>query len=133
MQAIDIEWPGGENAFRLRLGEIEAVQSATACGPEFLLNAFRIGAWKADHIEAVLKFGLIGGGMDRPEATRLVRATLDRGFGLALYKPACMAILEAALFGPEDDPVGKSEAPATGANDAITGDGNSAGSSGSVP
>lgn len=126
MQALDIQWPGGEHAFRLRLGEIEAVQSATACGPEFLLNAFRIGAWKVDHVEAVLKFGLVGGGMERPEAVRIVRATIDRGFGLALYKPACMAILEAALYGPEDDPVGKSEAPATGASDETTDAGNSA-------
>lgn len=124
-QPIDIEWPGGTHAFRLRLGEIEAVQTATGCGPEFLLSAFRLGAWKADWLEAILKFGLVGGGVDRPEAVRIVRATLDRGFGLALYKPACIAILEAALYGPEDDPVGKSGAPETGAPDAKTGAGNS--------
>jgi len=125
-QPLDIQWPGGVHAFRLRLGEIEAIQSATQCGPEFLLNGFRVGAWHAGHVEAVLKFGLIGGGMARSDAASLVRATIDRGFGLALYKPACLEILTAALYGPEDDPVGKSAAPEMGAETASAVAGSSA-------
>ncbi|MCV2877612.1 gene transfer agent family protein [Sedimentimonas flavescens] len=131
MKALEIEWPGGEHAFRLRLGEIEAVQESTGCGPEFLLNAFRIGAWKVAHAEEVLKFGLVGGGMPRDEAKRLIRATFDRGFGIAHYKPACMMILEAALFGPEDDPVGKPEAPVTEPSETRTDAGSSAASTSS--
>lgn len=107
-------WPGGEHAFRLGLGEIEGLQSATDCGPEHLLGLLQIGAWKTAHIEPILKFGLIGGGMSAVDAQRLVRATVDRGFGWAHYKPACINILQAALYGPEDDPVGESlAAPAT--------------------
>lgn len=109
---ISITWPGGEHAFRLGIGQLDALQSVTGQGPEELLLNLRAGRWSQAHLESVIRLGLIGGGMADVAAKQVTRATFDRGFGLMHYKPACMMVMEAALFGPEDDPVGKSQAPA---------------------
>jgi hypothetical protein len=132
--SVDLVWPGGENAFRLGIGELQALQTTTGMGPEHLLGLLQVGSWKVEQLEAILRNGLIGGGMEKAEATRLIRQTFSRGFGVALFKPACIQIMQAALYGPEDDPVGESSAVLeTVPPDLITDDGVSAASTDLAP
>lgn len=106
MQTHDVAWPGGDHPFRLGLGELRAVQDKCDAGPELILQRIRMGIWKVDDLFEVLRFGLIGGGMDRSAATKLVQDTFDRT-PLLEFKVPALAILAFALIQPEDDPVGE--------------------------
>ena len=101
-----IVWPGGEHPFRLALAEMQGLQQATDCGPEWLLMKLQSGQWKQEEPPEVLRWGLIGGGMDPAEAKRLVFSTFDRGPAIGFKVPA-MELLMAWLYGPADDAVGK--------------------------
>ena len=101
-----IVWPGGEHSFRLGLAELQGLQQATDCGPEWLLMRLRSGQWLPEDPPEVLRWGLIGGGMDPAEAKKLAFGTFDRSPGASFKVPA-MAVLMAWLYGPADDPVGK--------------------------
>jgi hypothetical protein len=67
--------------------------------------------WRVEDIPAVIRLGLIGGGMDPTAASRLVRQhveqrTFDWGGGDGLGILA-VKILAAALNGAPDEPLGK--------------------------
>lgn len=106
MQSQVLVWPGGEHAFRLRLGDLEGLQQKTDCGPEFLLHKINLGQWAAADLFEVIRFGLIGGGMAAEAAQRLVRDSFDR-HPLIDFKVPAQAVLCASLYGPPDDPVGE--------------------------
>lgn len=101
-------WDGGEHAFRLRIGELRALQSATGVGPLFLLGRITGSQWFVDDIIETVRLGLIGGGMGEVDAKQLV----DRVFGgdntPAIYKASLLAvlILKNAVMGEPGDPVG---------------------------
>ncbi len=106
MEAVVLQWPGGEHAFRLPLSQLEALQQKTDCGPEFLLNKISLGQWTAVELFEVIRIGLIGGGMPPAEAHKLVGGAFDR-YALIGFKVPAQAILGHALYGPPDDPVGE--------------------------
>lgn len=106
MNADLIVWPGGEHPFRLALAQLEGLQKATDCGPEWLLMKLRSGQWLATELFEVLRWGLIGGGMDAGAAKKAVGDSFDRHPMIAFKVPA-MSVLMSGLYGPADDPVGK--------------------------
>lgn len=112
MNPAVLTWPGGEHPFRLALGQLEGLQQKTDAGPEWLLMRLRSGQWAAVDLFEILRFGLIGGGMDHPAALKTVRDAFDR-HPLIEFKVPAMAVLMAALYGPADDPAGK-DSPAGG-------------------
>jgi hypothetical protein len=66
-----------------------------------------------DDVREVLRLGLIGdggglGGMEQAAAAALIRRHVDP-FALAENIPAAAAVLGAALYGVDDEPVGKAE------------------------
>ena len=99
-------WPGGEHPFRLALAQLEGLQQKTEAGPEWLLLRFQSGQWTATEAFEVLRFGLIGGGMEPAQAGKMVRDAFER-HALIGFKVPAMSILMAALYGPADDPAGK--------------------------
>jgi hypothetical protein len=107
MGTIYLTWPGGHDAFRLRLGEIRALQDATNAGPEEIFNRIRAGRWKIDELIQVIRFGLVGSeAMNASAAAQKVTPLFDL-HPASEFKVAALAILGAALFGVEDDPVGE--------------------------
>lgn len=121
-----IVWPGGEHPFRLALAELEGMQQKTDCGPEFLLLKLRSGQWLATEVFEILRFGLIGGGMDQTDATTLVRNAFGR-HPLIGFKVPALTVLMASLYGPADDPAGEgSPAGDPTQTPPATGDGSSA-------
>ncbi len=103
-------WEGGEHPFKLAIGELRALQSATGVGPLFLLGRIAGSQWFVDDIIDTIRLGLIGGGMDPVEAKKLT----DRVFTdntAALYRSTLLAtrILRDAVMGEPDDPVGEDE------------------------
>lgn len=127
---VELNWPGGEHAFRLRLGELQALQEKCDAGPEMVLQRIRLGVWQVNDLFETLRFGLIGGGMDRDAARKLVVDTFERT-PLMEFKTPAIEVLAAALIGVPDDPAGELS-PAgdpTPTNDATAG-GSSAPSTG---
>ena len=103
---VELNWPGGEHAFRLRLGELQALQEKCDAGPEMVLQRIRLGVWQVNDLFETLRFGLIGGGMDRDAARKLVVDTFERT-PLMEFKTPAIEALAAALIGVPDDPAGE--------------------------
>ena len=103
---VELNWPGGEHAFRLRLGELQALQEKCDAGPEMVLQRIRLGVWQVNDLFETLRFGLIGGGMDRDVARKLVVGAFER-ISLMEFKTPAIEVLAAALIGVPDDPAGE--------------------------
>lgn len=122
---IRLNWTGGEHDFALRLGELRALQKACDAGPEEILTRLLRGTWRVDDVVETLRLGLIGAGIARDEAARLVNLQCDQGLPVALRITA-VSVLGNALVSPEDadDPVGKAQGaplpPESGASAAST-------------
>jgi hypothetical protein len=109
MSAIDITWDGGEHAFRLGIAELRAIQQKCDAGPAWVLARLANGQWMVDDVIQPIRLGLEGGGMAKAEATRLVKNHVeDRPLTASVM--TAQAVLMAALYGVEDDPVGEKEA-----------------------
>ncbi len=53
-------WGGDERTFRLGIGELLALQERRNSGPQEILNRFRLGTWRIEDIQEILRLGLIG-------------------------------------------------------------------------
>lgn len=107
MRPVSLTWPGGHNLFRLRLGELRALQQARDAGPEEIFNRLRAGRWHPDDVIQVIRWGLVGGGeKDAGAAAAMVTPLIDL-HPLAEFKLTALAILGHALFGPGDDTLGE--------------------------
>ena len=95
-------WPGGEHTFALNIGELFALQQICEAGPNIILSRLASGAWEMSDITAVLRLGLIGGGMDDVAAKKLVNNALTTSPLLGFVMPAHI-ILAAALVGAVGD------------------------------
>ena len=122
---VELNWPGGEHAFRLRLGELQALQEKCDAGPEMVLQRIRLGVWQVNDLFETLRLGLIGGGMDRDAARKLVVDTFERT-PLMEFKTPAIEALAAALIGVPDDPAGE---PSPAGDPTPTTDATGAGSS----
>lgn len=125
-------WVGGEHPFLLALAELEALQDKCDAGPEMILNRIQFGGWKVADLYETTRWGLIGGGMDRIAADKLVRRMFETHPPMA-FKVLAARILYSSLYGPEDDPVGKGSAAAEETPTGETADGSSAPSTVSEP
>ena len=77
--ARTIEWPGGKHTFNLdhpwvrKVLTIRGLPGAFGATEAACLKRFEEGLYSTDDVERVIELGLIGGGMTRPEADKLVR------------------------------------------------------------
>jgi hypothetical protein len=102
---------GEEHAFCLRWGELMELQEKCEAGPGMVLMRLVANQWRLEDVPAVIRLGLIGGGMEPAAASRLVRMNVEQrpqdiggedGLGILAVK-----ILSAALHGAPDEPTGK--------------------------
>lgn len=104
--SVRLNWPGGEHDFALRLGDLRGLQEQANAGPHELLTKLQVGTWRVDDPIRTIQFGLIGGGMDRIEAGKLVVAIAEL-HGLSSLVPLAIGILGSALAGVAGDEVGE--------------------------
>lgn len=111
MQPIKLVWPGGEHAFRLRLGEIRALQQARDAGPEQIFNRLRVGDWKVDDVIQVIRWGLVGSGEMKADRAAIFVTELVDLTPLTELKMTATGVLAHALMRlPEgDDASGEAE------------------------
>ncbi|WP_434612067.1 gene transfer agent family protein [Tabrizicola sp. M-4] len=105
-RSVRLSWVGGEHDFALRLGELRGLQDQTNAGPHELLTKLQVGTWRVDDPIRTIQFGLVGGGMDRIEAGKLVIAMAEL-HGLSSLVPLSIGILGSALAGVAGDEVGE--------------------------
>lgn len=108
-RGLDLTWAGGEHTFLLTIDLLRALQDKCDAGPAHVLNRLATGRWTVDDVIQPIRLGLEGGGMEKEEARRLVRRHVEDE-PLALSVMTAQAVLAAALYGAEDDPVGESAA-----------------------
>lgn len=104
--ARSINWVGGEHDFALDIGGLRAVQDACNAGPQELVGRLVAGTWRVDDPLQILRHGLIGGGMLKADAARLVESMANT-HGLLRLAPTAQLVLASALIGVPDDPVGQ--------------------------
>lgn len=112
--SIELAWAGEDRRFRIAIGEFRELQEAVnrrrvgmglpPDGPSGILNSLRTkNAWP-DDVRDIIRLGLIGGGMSRVDASRVMVREFD-GSPLLQHTKAAFLVLLAALVGaPDDDP-----------------------------
>ncbi|WP_421565749.1 gene transfer agent family protein [Ochrobactrum sp. EDr1-4] len=109
--SIELTWADDDYTFRLGWSELEALQEACDAGPWVILERLHNKQCRSGEIADVIRQGLIGGGLKPPEATKLVqRYVKERVSDLAENLLFAIAILQTALQGAPDEPVGEQEA-----------------------
>ncbi|MHC3940225.1 gene transfer agent family protein [Paenochrobactrum sp. BZR 201-1] len=115
---VQMIWADGEYTFRLGWGELEALQEACDAGPWVILERLYNRQCRSGEIAHVIRQGLIGGGKTPVEATTLVRTYVEKRVpDLAQNLLFATAILQTAIHGTKDEPVGEHQAASqTGSN-----------------
>ncbi|WP_309086466.1 gene transfer agent family protein [Chelativorans sp.] len=77
--AIELAWNGGEHTFRLGLAEIEELERECEMSVFLLYSAVsdKVPFAHLKHYSAVIRLGLVGGGMAPVEARAEVRRNVD--------------------------------------------------------
>lgn len=122
--SIEFEWADGTYRFRLGIDQLRELQEKTDAGPTWLWNRIEAGMYSVGHsghdgkpksdtdMAETIRLGLIGGGKTPDEARRLVNNYVLKRPIWEGIKPA-QRILEAAVAGPEDEPLKKAEGATT--------------------
>lgn len=106
---IDLDWADGSYRFALRWGELAELQEKTDAGPYVVLQRLGSGAWRVEDLSNIVRLGLIGGGMKPEDALKKVRFYVEHRPPLESV-PLAYAVLQAALLGVPDEPMGEVEA-----------------------
>lgn len=109
-QPTVIKWQGGEHAFLLRIGELRAIDDRVQDGALAAMTRLRLMRYRFDDVFEVVRQGLIGGGMESREASRLMEKIEDQ-HGIGPLAPLATEILFRAFHRREDDEAGEPNRP----------------------
>ena len=105
--SITLTWATDDHHFRLAWGELAKLQEERDSGPYVVLDRLVSGRWHVQDIAAVIRLGLIGGGLEPVKALKLVRDYVESRPPLENLETA-QRVLGAAIVGaPDEDDVGK--------------------------
>lgn len=113
--AVAFEWADGHYSFRLGLGDIRELQEKCDAGPAFIMGRLIDGSWRVDDIYQTIRLGLIGGGLTPVKALAVCQKYVA-GRPLLENILAAQLILQSALAGVEDEPLGKTQVAGDPAN-----------------
>jgi len=104
----------GKHTFRLGITQLEELQEKCDAGPAFVLRRLIAFEYLVSDVRETIRLGLIGGGMEAKPALLLVERYVDDLDKTPFAESAGLAsaILNAAIFGPDDDQLGKPPAGA---------------------
>ena len=107
---ITLTFGDGDYEFALRWGELAELQERCDSGPYVVLQRLGSGAWRVEDLSNIVRLGLIGGGMKPEDALKKVRFYVEHRPPMETV-PLAYAVLQAALLGAPDEPMGEAEAP----------------------
>lgn len=116
-EPLILNWAGGEHPFLLRIGERLALEQACDSGVGAILARLMtaregVFAWFQRDVTETLRLGLIGGGMDRVDAARLVTNADERAGTITLASEALMVLYHSlSAERVEEDPAEPDEQP----------------------
>lgn len=111
MRSVDLTWAGGEHGFLLTIELLRALQTKCDAGPAWVLHRLSSGQWLVEDVVETIRLGLEGGGMKKPDASKLVARYVEARPLSASVVTAKMILLT-ALYSDEDDTVGEAIAGA---------------------
>lgn len=112
--SIILAFGDGDYLFRLAWGELAKLQEACNAGPFVVMQRLSDGSCRLEDIQEVVRWGLIGGGMEPVKATKLVKLYVE-GRPPAESRMIAYAVMAAGCLGaPEEQIEKKSEAPNPG-------------------
>jgi hypothetical protein len=117
--SVTLQWGDGEYRFRLGIGEWRELQEKCNAGPPVLFRRLHNQEWMIDDIVHSLRLGLIGGGMDATRALAKVSKHITPGNITAHALPALL-VVGSSIDGNVADQVGKAQAAAAAAMEALT-------------
>lgn len=95
-----------EHEFGLQIAEAEELQELTGFGPQALWKRAASGDWGPKELVETIRLGLVGGGMDKEKAWRLVERHVRPGY-FAYCAILAETILKLAIWGVEEEPLGE--------------------------
>ena len=110
--SVTLPFADGDYLFRLAWGELEKLQEERDAGAYVILQRLVSGQWFVQDISSVLRFGLIGGGMEPVQALKLIRMHVQARPPLESLVYA-QRVLGAAIAGVAEEEVGKKSAAAS--------------------
>ena len=99
-----------EHDFALLIGQCVELQELTDCGLGECLS--RVEQLRVKEMKEVIRLGLVGAGMDKHEAFRLMERHVVAG-ELGVCGSLAFQIVAAAITGAEDEPLGESKGDGT--------------------
>lgn len=101
--SVLLPFPDGEDYnFRLAWGQLIKLQEARNAGPFVIYTRLFDQTWMVEDIREVIRYGLIGGGMDPARAKKLILEYIEADVPLAAL-PLAQRIMTAGLIGPDDE------------------------------
>lgn len=104
-------WADGRHTFRLRVGEIRALEARTKMGLQFLYLKIEQANGTFDEVTETIRLFLIGGGEAPETAERLVDDYVIRPSRYSAAVELAAEILAAHLQGAPEEELPKSESP----------------------
>ena len=102
----------GRHHLSLPIGPLQDLETILDLGLPAILNRFLTLTWRSKDVIHTIRLGLIGGGMSPRDALDLVESHVVSAF-LGEYAKTASVLLQAAMFGIADDPVGEPQAATT--------------------
>jgi hypothetical protein len=104
--SCELVFNGQRTIFKLAWRELMKIQEACDAGPYVVLDRLVSGRWRLQDISEVIKWGLIGGGMDQATALKLVEIEVEGRRPLENLVVA-QTVLGAGVVGAPEEHVGK--------------------------
>ncbi|AKR55703.1 hypothetical protein XM25_07810 [Devosia sp. H5989] len=112
--SVTLTWADGDYTFRLGWGEMVMLQEACDAGPYEVYERLKGTRWRVQDIAAVMRLGLIGGGVEPTKALALVRDYVE-GRPPLENVPFARGILMIGIMGaPDGEQPGEARGEATG-------------------
>lgn len=116
--SCEVAFNGQMTLFKLSWRELMKIQEACDAGPYVVLDRLLTGRWRLQDISEVIKWGLIGAGVDQQAAIKLVASEVEGRRPLENLVIA-QTVLGAGVVGSPEEEVGKKSVAANQAKRKI--------------
>jgi hypothetical protein len=118
--SIILPWGGEDRLFRIQIAQLEKIQEARDVGAYVMLDRLVTGRWFVQDIREVLRWGLIGGGMEVGEVSKLLKLYFESMPPAGENLITAQRALGAGLLGAAEEELGKNAEAASQDNSSPT-------------
>lgn len=111
--SIILHWGGEDRLFHVTIKMMEKIQESRDTGPYALLDRLLTGRWLVQDIREVLRWGLVGGGMEVGDVSKLLKLYFEDMPPAGINLVTAQRVLGAGLLGAPEEEVGKNDEAAS--------------------